>query len=56
MITLKGGGLHYPELNLKIKPEQGMLVYHLGNQKHEVLKVVSGDRYTLTSFIRLPAK
>lgn len=47
-----GGELYYPNLDLTVIPEKGMLVYHLGNQEHEVLKVISGDRYTLTSFIR----
>jgi hypothetical protein len=47
-----GGELYYPESDLIIKPEKGMLVCHSGNVQHEVLKVLSGDRYTLTSFIR----
>lgn len=47
-----GGELHYPDRDLTIKPEKGMLVYHSGDVLHEVLKVTSGDRYTLTSFIR----
>lgn len=48
----EGGELVYPELDLEIKPKKGMLVYHLGSEKHRVSKVISGDRYTLTSFIR----
>ena len=48
----EGGELYYPNLNQTIKPETGMLVSHSGNEDHEVLKVHSGDRYTLTSFIR----
>jgi len=47
-----GGELVYPESQTSIKPEAGMLVYHPGDQKHKVSKVISGNRYTLTSFIR----
>ena len=50
----EGGELFYPDLGITIKPEEGMLVYHDGDEDHEVLKVISGDRYTLTSFMRLP--
>lgn len=48
----EGGELIYPKLDLEIKPKKGMLVYHLGSEKHRVSKVISGNRYTLTSFIR----
>lgn len=54
--NFNGGELYYPDLDIIVKPEKGMLVYHLGDQEHEVLKVISGDRYTLTSFIRLRSK
>jgi hypothetical protein len=47
-----GGDLVYPKLGSEVKPEKGMLVYHPGDEKHRVSKVISGDRYTLTSFIR----
>lgn len=47
-----GGELYYPNTGIIIKPEKGMLVYHSGNEKHEVLKVQTGNRYTLTSFVR----
>lgn len=49
-----GGELVYPNSNISIKPETGMLVYHKGNERHFVSKVRSGKRYTLTSFIRSP--
>lgn len=48
----EGGLLEYPELDFSIKPESGMLVYHTSDVEHQVSKVISGDRYTLTSFIR----
>ncbi|MFM6983878.1 MAG: 2OG-Fe(II) oxygenase [Chitinophagaceae bacterium] len=52
--NFEGGELYYPNLDLVIKPEKGMLVYHSGDEEHEVLKVISGNRYTLTSFVRSP--
>ena len=52
--NFEGGELYYPNLDLVIKPEKGMLVYHPGDEEHEVLKVISGNRYTLTSFVRSP--
>lgn len=54
--NFEGGELYYPSLGLTIKPEKGMLVYHPGDEDHEVLKVVAGERYTLTSFIRSQGK
>jgi hypothetical protein len=48
----QGGELVYPESNISIKPEMGMLICHPANKKHLVSKVLSGNRYTLTSFIR----
>ncbi len=48
----EGGELVYPDSDISIRPKKGMLVYHPGSKKHRVSKVVSGDRYTLTSFIR----
>lgn len=50
--NFEGGELIYTDNNTIIKPEMGMLVYHRGDQKHLVSKVIFGDRYTLTSFIR----
>lgn len=50
--NFEGGELSYPDLDLIVKPEKGMLVCHSGDVMHEVLKVTDGDRYTLTSFIR----
>lgn len=47
-----GGELIYPKLDISVKPEKGMLVCHEGDEPHFVSKVHSGERYTLTSFIR----
>lgn len=48
----EGGELIYPDLNFKVKPKSGMLVYHPGNYRHYVSKVKKGQRYSLTTFIR----
>jgi predicted 2-oxoglutarate/Fe(II)-dependent dioxygenase YbiX len=47
-----GGLLEYPDLDFAVKPEPGLLVYHASNIQHQVSPVISGNRYTLTSFIR----
>ena len=49
--NFEGGELLYTETNTKIRPEAGMLVCHSGDMVHKVLEVVSGNRYTLTSFV-----
>ena len=47
----EGGELNYVDLNIKIKPTKGSLVIHKSTYVHEVLKVISGKRYCITSFI-----
>jgi hypothetical protein len=49
--NFEGGELLYTDSNTKIKPEVGMLICHPGDRVHKVLDVISGNRYTLTSFI-----
>jgi len=49
--NFKGGELNYVDLGIKIKPVKGSLIIHKSTYKHEVLKVTSGKRYCLTSFI-----
>lgn len=46
----EGGELEYSDLI--IKPEVGMLVCHSGEIKHKVSKVLNGNRYSLTTFLR----
>jgi Rps23 Pro-64 3,4-dihydroxylase Tpa1-like proline 4-hydroxylase len=47
-----GGELHYPSLNLKIKPKANTLVIHSAGLPHEVLPVQSkGPRLVLTCFV-----
>jgi hypothetical protein len=50
--NFKGGLLRFPEQNLEIKPEVGMLVVFDGgpNNMHEVSLIESGVRYTIGSF------
>lgn len=52
--NFEGGELIYTKSRNIINPEKGMLVCHSGDEKHSVSKVKSGNRYTLTSFVRSP--
>jgi hypothetical protein len=48
----KGGQLYYPEFDLVIEPKPGLAVAHPGdiNYLHGVKKIISGERFTTTSF------
>lgn len=46
-----GGYLNYPELNISIKPKMGSMVIHDAKFLHQVLPVLNGSRYSLTTFI-----
>lgn len=46
-----GGDLKYPDLDIAIKPKKASLMIHSANILHKVLRVTSGNRYCLTSFI-----
>lgn len=50
--SFDGGELHYPNLNIEVKPEAGMLVVHPADLKflHGVKKVESGIRQTMSTF------
>jgi hypothetical protein len=50
----EGGELFYPNLNYLYKPKSGDIVIHPATEEytHEVYPVVSGERYTLTTFVR----
>lgn len=50
--NFEGGELNYPDLNLKIQPRKGSLVIHKAEYFHEVLPVLNGNRYCITTFIR----
>lgn len=45
-----GGDLVFD--NIKIIPKKGQLIYFNGNEGHYVSPVISGDRYTLVSFLK----
>lgn len=49
--NFKGGELIYPELGLSITPKPRSMVIHDANLKHQVFPVVSGSRYSITTFI-----
>lgn len=46
-----GGELKYTDIDFSIKPKSASMVIHETDIKHEVLPVLSGNRYCLTSFI-----
>lgn len=49
-----GGELFYSKINTLIKPKKNMLVCHKADSEdyeHEIKKVLSGNRYSVTSFI-----
>lgn len=48
----EGGELYYADLNLKIKPIKNSLFIHKAEYKHEVLPIIKGNRYCITTFIR----
>lgn len=50
--NFKGGELHYTEIGLAIKPIKKSCFIHRATYKHEVLKVIDGNRYCITTFIR----
>lgn len=46
-----GGQISYPDLGLIIQPEKGSLLIHHAMITHEVLPIVRGKRYCITSFV-----
>lgn len=46
-----GGELNYPDINLCLKPKKASMVIHNPSMNHEVLPVISGSRYSITTFI-----
>jgi predicted 2-oxoglutarate/Fe(II)-dependent dioxygenase YbiX len=46
-----GGELIYPDLGLSITPKAGSMVIHSSHLKHQVFPVVTGVRYSITSFV-----
>lgn len=46
-----GGEINYPDLNISIKPKRSSMVIHDAKLLHQVLPVISGSRYSITTFI-----
>jgi hypothetical protein len=46
-----GGELSYPELNLTVNPRPRSMVIHKAEYLHKVLPVISGNRYSITTFV-----
>jgi hypothetical protein len=46
-----GGEVYYKDLGIKIKPKKNSLIIHKSEIKHEVLPVIKGNRYSMTTFI-----
>ena len=51
----EGGYFSFPDLRIKIKPEPGLLVTFPSSRyfKHQVEPVISGNRYTLVTWMRV---
>lgn len=47
----EGGEIYYKDLDIKIKPKKNSLVIHKSTLHHEVLPVIKGVRYSMTTFI-----
>lgn len=52
--SYKGGEVFFPNQELTLTPEPGTLVSFIGNKdlKHEVKKVISGDRINIIFFLK----
>lgn len=47
----EGGELIYPDLGLSVTPKAGSMVIHDASLKHQVFPVLSGNRYSITTFV-----
>jgi hypothetical protein len=56
--NFEGGEIYYPNLNLEMKAKSLSLHLHPANSiyRHGVKEVLSGERFTLAAFVRLPIK
>jgi len=48
--SYSGGSLYYPDLDLELEAESGMIVVHSSDIRHGVLPVINGVRYSMTGF------
>ena len=46
-----GGEIYYKDIDLTIKPKKNSILIHESTIPHEVLRVVNGKRYSMTTFI-----
>jgi len=51
LTEFEGGGISYPEYNIKINPSPGDLLIHKSTIIHTTLPLKSGKRITFTSYI-----
>jgi hypothetical protein len=49
----EGGEIYYPDYNYWYKPKAGSTVFHSGNTKHGVKKVIKGDRFCAASLVQI---
>ena len=49
--NFEGGEIIYPDLGLSVTPKPGSMVIHDASHKHQVFPVVSGERYSITTFV-----
>ena len=47
---MDGGEIYYPDYDIEIKPEPGLLVIHPGDIVHSVNRINKGVRYNMTGF------
>jgi len=47
-----GGKIHYKDLNIEYKPQEGDMVVHYAGYLHGVTEVTEGERYIFTSFVK----
>jgi predicted 2-oxoglutarate/Fe(II)-dependent dioxygenase YbiX len=49
-----GGELHFPEIGITYKPSAGDIIIYQAKEKHEVLELTDGIRYTFGYGLRGP--
>ena len=51
-LDFTGGKIYFPQQDLEVRPEKGMLIFFKGDLEHthEVTEVLSGERYALVMF------
>ena len=52
--NFQGGDLRFPELDITYRPKSGDILIYQAKEKHEVLDLLYGDRYTFGYGLRGP--